>query len=162
MIIALVAATDSRLHVSNMGEASKILRKGCGNTVLIIAAMLIAQACLAASSELPATAPVPTRIAGEPARNRTGRRAEIGADPHAAARSASASTDVAPQAGRAADGAPRDLWATSTTEAGRQREPVDVQEERLCLDDLRALGVDFEPTRAYWPIRRRAASWTIR
>src|SRR6188474_910083 len=46
-------------HVKIMGEASKTLRRGHGTIVLAVAAMLMAQASLAASPELPTTAPVP-------------------------------------------------------------------------------------------------------
>ena len=62
-----------------------------------------------------------------------------------------ASTDVAPKLPSRAQ-RNRDFWTAGTTQsttgahdASQSRPPVNEQEERLCRDDLRKLGVDFEP-----------------
>ena len=56
--------------------------RGCATAVLVVAAMLIGQACLAASPKLPATAPVPTQSPATPpdtGTSRSGIRADSGA-----------------------------------------------------------------------------------
>jgi hypothetical protein len=103
----------------------------------------MAQACLAASRELPATAPVPTHSpADQPG---TGSAADPESAPIPTPRpDLPASTDIAPKPAEP-PAVRRETFGPPAPPKPATREPVDVQEERLCLDDLRALGVDFEP-----------------
>jgi hypothetical protein len=168
-------------HVKIMGEASKTLRQGYGTAVLAVSAIFIAQASLAASPELPRTAPVPTHSpASGPQAETTGPQSA----PVPTQRPDSPpSTEVKPKADESRDaqgemfGPPAPLPKAAEVPVVKRemfgppaplpkaaevppvkREmfgpptpppatapPVDVQEERLCRDDLRELGVDFKP-----------------
>ena len=111
--------------------------------------MLTGLPCLAASPRLPATAPVPTQSPENPPETGT---TNPQSPPLPMPRPGlPASTDVK----RPEDVAPRTVVpeavappaaqpnAAAPPQSAAKPEPADVQEERLCRDDLRALGVDF-------------------
>jgi hypothetical protein len=104
--------------------------------------MLIVQACLAASPKLPATAPAPTHSPAD--RPGTGPAADPQSPPIPTPRpDLPPSQEVAP---KTAEPAPmhRETFGPPAPPKVPMPAPVDVREERLCREDLKALGVEFE------------------
>lgn len=132
-----------------MGEAWKTLRQGYAIAALVVSAMLMAQAGLAASPKLPATAPVPTDAPANPPETATDGPQSV---PVPMSRpDLPASTDVEPTIAKPRPaqsetfGPPAPPKAPPAAQSQPKPPPVNEQEERLCRDDLRKLGVEFEP-----------------
>jgi hypothetical protein len=111
--------------------------------------MLIAQACLAASSELPATAPIPTHSPTD--QPGTGPAADPQSPPIPTPRpDLPSSREVAPKAAeppparREVFGPPAPPKTAMPNAADDLEAQSAAEDEKLCRDDLKALGVEFD------------------